>query len=178
MTSTLRSSMMVFATFVVAALAGSAARAEHDHRYDRLDRLATQLEAESRTLAVELRRTRSHDHSLRMAARDVSEIARDARHIHTLIHEGGSVNHLHRDVTALQASVHHLEEHLRPYSHFGAHVRRMDALTHAIDDFIHDLDDRHTVRRPVTTSRSDYGVPYNRGGATIGNRSFSIRLGR
>lgn len=176
MLTTLRNLLLFAVTIAGAAAFATPAKADHfDYRYDRLDRLASELESESQTLAIELRRFRSSDRNLRLASREVSNIARDARHIHALVHSGGNLNHLHADVVSLQDEVHHIQEHLAPYGHFASHVRRMDSLVHAIDDAIHDLEHRHTVRRPVVVP---YNNQYNRGGVTIGNGGFSIRLGR
>jgi hypothetical protein len=176
-TTAFRSLLLLLVTLTGSALFANSARA-FDPRYDRLDDLASRLEAESRTLTRELRRYGYADPNLREASREVASIARDARHIHTILHTGVSLDHLHSDVLSLQDSVHHLEEHLAPYDHFEDHVVQMDALTHAIDDAIHALEHAHVTRRPVTVYRPDYGVPQNRGGVTFGNGGFSVRLGR
>lgn len=177
MMTAIRSLVLIAVAATGAALLATPAQAAHDHRFDQLDRLASRLESESRTLAMELRRYRHADPNLREASREVNAIARDARHIHSTIHHGGSLTHLHRDVVALEESVHHLEEHLAPHTHFADHVEQIDALVHAIDDNIHDLEHRHTVRRPVTEYRGNYSAPRS-SGVTFGNGGFSIRFGR
>lgn len=174
MNTPLRSLLLVTVAVVGISLWSTPAKADHDHRFDRLDSLATRLEAETRTLAAELRRYRFADPNLRAAAREVSSIARDASHIHDLIHSGGSIHPLHRDVVSIQEEVHHLDEHLAPYHHFSRHVQRIDALVHALDNEIHNLERPHAARRPV------YGYPSYTGGSglTFGNGGFSIRIGR
>ena len=174
MTTTIRSLLLIAVAAIGASLFTTPAQAAHDHRFDELDRLASRLESESRTLALELRRYRYADPNLRDAAREVNAIARDARHVHTTIHNGASLTHLHRDVAALQESVHHLEEHLAPHTHFADHLQRIDSLVHAMDDGIHDLEHRQTVRRPVSEYR---GVPRS-SGISFGNGGISIRFGR
>ena len=176
MTTAIRSCLFLAVAFAGAVLFASPAQAAHfDHRYDELDRLAVRMERESRTLARELRRHSHGDVNLRTAAREVNTITREASHLHSIIHHGGSLAHIHRDVVALQEAVHHVEEHLAPYRHFAAHVRTLDALVHAMDDAIHHLEHGHTVRRPV--QRVVPVAPQPRG-ITIGAGSFSIRIGR
>lgn len=174
MFTTLRLPLLLVATLTGALLFTTSAKADHyDHRFDSLDNLATRLERESRTLAIELRRVGFADANLRQAAREVSVIAREASHIHSIIHHGASLDHLHADMLSLQNAVHHLEEHLAPYHHFADHVETIDDLTHAIDDALHALEHRHTVRRPV------YGYgPSHGNGVTFGNGNFSVRIGR
>lgn len=176
MTTAIRSCLFLVVAFAGAALFASPAKAAHfDHRYDDLDRLAVRMEREARTLANELRRYSYGDLNLRTAAREVSDIIRDASHLHSIIHHGDSLEHVHRDVVALQEAVHHVDEHLAAYPHFAAHVRTLDALMHAMDDAIHHLEHGHTVRRPV--QRVVPVAPPSRG-ITIGNSGITIRFGR
>ena len=177
MTTALRSLLLIVLTVTGTAFFAAPAKADH-YTYAKMDRLATRLEAESRTLALELRRHGYADANLRLAYREVAAISRDASHIHSIIHTGASVDHLHADVRSLQQNIHHVEEHLAAYGHFADHVQKMDALVHAMDDNIHDLEDHHTVRRPVTVYRNDYGTSHGRGGVSYSNGNFSIRLGR
>lgn len=161
--------------FVVGLCTAQAASAYDGHGdYDRLDRLATRLEAESRTLYYELRYD-AVTPELRVALAEVASIHRQARHIHDGIHAGYGLHHLHTDVAQLTTYIHHVEEHLAAYHHFDRHVRRMDSLIHQMDDCLHDLADSHVVARPtyVPVYRGPSG-----GGISFGGSGFSIRLGR
>lgn len=174
----------IFRTVSLAALAtlglvaAQPARADHDHDYDQIDRLALRVQDESRQLYSELRSVHHGDRNVQTARYEVGQIYRLAARIHDTAHYRGSPRQLDRDVHALKDLVHHVEDHLAHDRHFRRHIDQIDRLTHDLEDSIHRLDDRDFYRDAPVYYGPSYGTRSSSSGITFGGRGFSIQFGR
>lgn len=170
-------------TLAIASVLGlvAAAQADHGHSLDRVDRLAREIQAESRVLYYELRSVSFSNANLRSAQNEVAQIYQLASRIHDGAHGASSTYGMDRNVHSLTRLVHHVEEHLAGYRHFRRHIDRIDRLTHDLEDAIHDLDDHDFYSGPVYSGPVTTGpVIHTRqpAGVTIGGRGFSFTIGR
>jgi hypothetical protein len=172
------------AALVAGFVFASPALADHRHDLSRIDELSRRIESEGRQLLAEIRGFGLVDHRIRSAFGEVAEIVRLASRIHDAAHYGGSRRQMDRDVHALQALVHHVEDHLDHVRHLRRHIERIDRLTHDLEDRIHNLADRDFRTLPAYSGgfggpSYPYGYGYRpASGISFGGRGFSITIGR
>ena len=177
--------IMVAATGLFAAATASAA----DYH---VDDVARRLEGQAREMTRELRSHFRHAPHYGHLMADAGNIARSARHIHDVAHNGGNLRHLSSDLRTIDAKVHHLADvinEIRRDVHHGvghfdgnaSHayrlVRRMQATVHhlqrdirlAMRTYDHHNGHHHTTYYR-SRSRRSAGISWN-------GKNISIQLG-
>jgi len=145
-----KSTLAALVIFGLATLgAGRSALAAGPH----VDRLALDLQRQSRELMTEFARHYRHAPDFRHLMADSSDLFRQAVHIHSIAHNTNNLHHLNADLAKIDRSFHHLEgvvegieHHVRfchspRCGHFHGDTRHVRALMGSIEDTIHHLRD-------------------------------------
>lgn len=161
-----------------------------------IDDVALRLERRAKEMVRELRYNYRHAPHYGHLISDARDIARSARHIHDVAHDGGRLRHLRADLRELDEKVHHLRDVLRDvqqdvrngHGHIDGDPRRARRMYRRLQETAHHLQadirtairwqDHHHGHRHSRIRHNQVVVPIGRSaGMTWNGRNFSIRVG-